>query len=157
MAQKVNLDIAQTLNITCRRGDTFSLDVTLKDSSGTPLSLDRDDYEFIMQVRTSAFADGKEGIILSTPAHVPSGSVQGENGFVGFIEEMNGNINPAVNVTNEGVVSIKIPASTMREMSSGSYTYDLQYIAASVHTTILTGSFVVNEDVSEFTTIQKPI
>lgn len=150
MAQKVNLDIAQTLNITCRRGDTFSLDVTLKDSSGTPLGLDKDNYEFIMQVRTSAFADRKEGIILSTQAHVPNGAVLGENGFVGFIEEMNGNITPVVNVTNEGVVSIKIPASTMRKMSSGSYTYDLQYIADSVHTTILTGSFVVNEDVSEF-------
>ena len=157
MAQKVNLDIAQTLNITCRRGDTFSLDITLKDSSGAALSLARDDYEFIMQVRTSAFADKKEGIILSTPAHVPNGAVLGENGFVGFIEAMNGNVIPPVNVTDEGVVSIKISDSTMREIRSGRYTYDLQYIAALVHTTILTGSFVVNEDVSAFTTITKPI
>lgn len=157
MAQKVNLDIAQTLNITCRRGDTFSLDITLKDSSGTPLLLDTNDYEFIMQVRTSAFADKEDGIILSTPAHVPNGAVLGVNGFVGYIEAMSGVVNPAVNVTNEGVVSIKISDSTMREMRSGRYTYDLQYIAALVHTTILTGSFVVNEDVSEFTTITKPI
>jgi len=100
-----------------------------------------------MQVRTSAFADGAEGIILSTPAHVPSEAVLGGNGFVGFIEEMNGRSN--ANVTDSGVVSIKISDSTMREMRSGRYTYDLQYIVASVHTTILTGSFVVNEDVSE--------
>jgi len=156
MAQKVNLDIAQTLNITCRRGDTFSLDITLKDSSGAALQLDRDDYEFIMQVRTSAFADGKDGIILSTPAHVPSGATSG-SGFIGFIEAMSGVDVPATNVTDEGVVSIKISDSTMRDMRSGRYTYDLQYIAKSVHTTILTGSFVVNEDVSEFTTIIKPI
>jgi hypothetical protein len=34
MASKVNLDISERLDITCRRGDTFELTLTLKDSTG---------------------------------------------------------------------------------------------------------------------------
>ena len=147
MAQKVNLDIAQTLNITCRRGDTFSLDITLKDSSGTPLELVKYQYEFIMQIRTSAFDDGADGIILSTTNGMPMGAQDSES-WKGIIETMSGR--EQTNVTDEGVVSIKISDATMRDISSGRYVYDLQYIASTVHTTILTGSFVVNEDVAEF-------
>ena len=41
MASSVNLDSAEELNITCRRGDTFTLTIVLKNSSGTALTLDR--------------------------------------------------------------------------------------------------------------------
>ena len=34
MANKVNLDVSEVLDITCRQGDTFELTLTLKDSSG---------------------------------------------------------------------------------------------------------------------------
>ena len=54
MAKKVNLDIAQDLNITCRRGDTFNLTVTLKDAAGIGLQLKTGKYKFIMQVRDNA-------------------------------------------------------------------------------------------------------
>ena len=77
MAKKVNLDVAQTLNITCRRGDTFQLNMTLKDSSGTALVLDGSGgsngaYKFAMQVRRSAFQDGAAGLIASTTEGVPA-------------------------------------------------------------------------------------
>ena len=36
---KINFDIAKKLDITCRRGDSFSLELTLKDSSGIPINL----------------------------------------------------------------------------------------------------------------------
>ena len=49
MANKVNLDVSEKLDITCRRGDTFSLTVTLKDSSGTALTLSTSEYKFLMQ------------------------------------------------------------------------------------------------------------
>ena len=149
MAQKVNLDIAQTLNITCRRGDTFSLAVTLKDSSGNALTLVTSGYEFVMQVRTNAFADGADGIILSTVTHRPIGAL-GSEGYVGDIEDMKTTDSGGDNITNLGVATIKISDVTMRSMPSGSYVYDLQSITGGVHTTILTGSFVVNEDVSEY-------
>ena len=35
MAQSVNFDVTEVLNITCKKGDTFSMTLTLKDSSGT--------------------------------------------------------------------------------------------------------------------------
>jgi len=51
MANKVNLDISEPLDITCRRGDTFSLTLTLKDSSGTAIQLVTLGYEFIIDVK----------------------------------------------------------------------------------------------------------
>ena len=154
MAKKVNLDIAQTLNITCRRGDTFTLSVTLKDDSGDPLALVTNSYEFIMQIRKSAFDDGAAGLILCTATGQPPG-----NPPLGYIEKMGPSEED--NINNSGVVTIKIPDSTMREVPSGRYVYDLQYVLpgqgeadSATHTTILKGSFVVNEDVSEFAVAQ---
>ena len=63
------------------------------------------------------------------------------------------------NLTDLGVVSIKIPSSVMKGVGSGRYVYDLQWVLPPApaaedqtpnHTTILTGSFVVNEDVTEY-------
>ena len=51
MASKVNLDVAERLDITCKRGDTFSLTLTLNDSSGT--AIDLTGYEFLMDVKTN--------------------------------------------------------------------------------------------------------
>ena len=51
MAKRVNLDTSETVNITCRRGDTFNLTLTLKDSSGTAIQLSTLGYEFLMEVR----------------------------------------------------------------------------------------------------------
>jgi hypothetical protein len=39
MASKVNLDVSDKLDITCRKGDTFNLKLLLKDSTGTALTL----------------------------------------------------------------------------------------------------------------------
>ena len=53
MAQKVNLDVAERLDITCRRGDSFSLSLTLKDSTGTAidLGLEGAGYSFLFDVK----------------------------------------------------------------------------------------------------------
>ncbi len=48
MAEKVNLDASEKLDVTCRRGDTFNLTITLKDSSGTAIQLETLGYEFLM-------------------------------------------------------------------------------------------------------------
>ncbi len=52
MASSVNLDVAERLDITCRRGDTFSLTLTLNDSSGNAITLATSGYEFLMDVKT---------------------------------------------------------------------------------------------------------
>ena len=153
MAKKVNLDVAQTLNITCRRGDTFQLNMTLKDSDGNPLDLSGGDdpgsaYKFAMQVRESAFQDGGAGLIASTTEGVPSDAA---NGSYISINKISGNAS--------GAISVFIPASEMVKIPSGRYVYDLQYINPAsagsdfnnvdVVKTILRGSFVVNEDVTD--------
>ena len=52
MASSVNLDTSEVLNITCKKGDTFSITITLKNSSGTALTLSTSNYEFLMQVKS---------------------------------------------------------------------------------------------------------
>ena len=54
MASSVNLDTSDVLDITCRKGDTFSLTINLKDSSGTALTLSTSNYEFLMQVKSES-------------------------------------------------------------------------------------------------------
>ena len=153
MAKKVNLDVAQTLNITCRRGDTFKLDLTLKDAAGDPLDLADSastppvPYKFSMQVRDSEFNDGDVGLLASTVEGVPNGA-----DYLATIEPING--------TSTGGIEIIIKDVDMKKVPSGRYVYDLQYIipeagtgpngAYDVTTTILKGAFIVNEDVTEY-------
>ncbi len=145
MAKKVNLDIAQKLNITCRRGDTFRLSLTLKDADGEPLALVTNKYQFVMQVRDSAKSDGETGLILSTIYGRPINA----DPNTGTIQAMGPD--EADNITNNGIVNIIIPDTVMRSVPSGRYVYDLQYVINdTTHTTILEGAFVVNEDVSEY-------
>ena len=136
MASKVNLDISERLDITCRKGDTFSLTLTLKNSSGTVLTLSSSNYSFLMQVWSS---DKKS----STP--VIGSKNLGKQAEVSF---------EAFSVDDSGNVTISATAATMRLVAAGRYKYDLQYVlpvsgAEDTHTTILYGSFTVNEDVSK--------
>lgn len=145
---KVNLDISERLDITCRRGDSFSLTVTLKDSSGTGLPLVTDNYSFVMQVRVNqaaARAKGTAGLVLSTlekgPRAVNRDGTQ--RAFEPFTLDDSGN------------VTIEATAETMRKIPGGTYIYDLQQIKPNEttgndeHTTVLRGTFVVNEDISD--------
>jgi len=149
---KVNLDESSKLDITCKRGDTFSLTITLKDSSGTALQLDTDNYRFIVQVRqpsdvrsTSRNVRGKGGLVLGTQ-DIGDKAVDragAENNF------------EPVSVDDNGNATIQASAKVMRSIPSGSYVYDIQYIKPSTtggldtHKTVLFGNFVVKEDISE--------
>ena len=46
----VNTDIAQELDITCRRGDSFALSISFKATDGTT-PIDISNYTFRMEVR----------------------------------------------------------------------------------------------------------
>lgn len=141
MANKVNLDESTRLDITCKRGDTFSLTITLKDSAGDALSLATDNYRFIVQVRENLGPNefGKGSLVLGT---VDVG-IKADHNF------------ESVTVDDNGNATIQASALTMRSIASGKYSYDIQYIKPSTtggldtHKTILFGSFVVNEDISE--------
>jgi hypothetical protein len=127
---KANLDVAQKLNITARKGDTFRLKVTFTDSSGIAISVSN--YTYRLQVRDDASDDTDSGAIIDLSG---DGSVN-SNGF---------------EIGSSGDVTIHMSASTMSNINGGKYVYDLEATHTtdnSLVQTWLKGSFVVNEDVT---------
>tara|TARA_R100001509_G_C4855967_1_gene211727 strand:+ start:857 stop:1249 length:393 start_codon:yes stop_codon:yes gene_type:complete len=120
----VDLDISQQVNVTCRKGDSFDLQFTVKNSSGALIDLTS--YTFNMQVRTSDNA--------SSPTIQTTGDVA-----TGF----------KITGTASGVVTVESSASFMQNISAATYVYDL---VATVSTTVQTwffGTFVVNQDITQ--------
>ena len=101
MASKVNLDISERLDITCRKGDSFDLTLTLKDSTGTAIALSTGSYSFLMQV-WEVSKKVTNPIIGSTDL-----GIQVTNRFEAFT------------VDNSGNVTIKATAATMRNVPAG--------------------------------------
>jgi len=137
MASKVNLDISERLDITCRRGDTFELTLTLKDPAGVAKTLSTSKFSFLMQVHKPR-SSSKSLVIGSVNA-----GERTDNVFEPFVVDDSGNL------------TIKATAATMRQVPAGRYVYDLQEIVPSstssddTHTTILRGTFTVNEDIAK--------
>ena len=136
---KVNLDVSEKLDITCRKGDTFSLSLTLKDSNGTALTLSTSGYEFLMQVRSSRKVMSK-GKMLERELVIGTVS-KGRTSSQG--------INFTFTTDDLGVATITVDDDTMRKVTPGRYVYDLQQIVSSVSTTIFKGHFIINDDISD--------
>ena len=149
MANKVNLDVSEPLDITCRRGDTFSLTLTLKDSSGTAIQLATLGYEFIIDVKSTSSkrvngVKQRETIASSVGSASTSDSkslntaqkTQLTNGF------------EFTDITDSGTVKVSASADTMKQFPVGVFTYDIQQKVGDTITTILRGSFTVKEDIS---------
>lgn len=120
MAQ-VNLDISQRLDITCRKSDTFSLDVIFKDANGA--GVDLTSYtEFKMEVRRHDRKTGTANLVFT----LTGGDIS---------------------VNASGLMNIEKSAVTMN-IPSGDYVYDLQAVDGTGVHTWLKGKFIVNEDVT---------
>ena len=130
--KKAVTDVAQKLNITARKGDTFRLSVTFKDSSGTPIGI-TDNYAFKMQVRSSAFDDTVSGALIEISTTEAQAVTDGFDTSGG-----------------SGNVVINMSSTTMNAIDGGRYVYDLQATNTSDQSvqTWLKGNFVVNEDVT---------
>tara|TARA_R100001463_G_scaffold51024_2_gene101525 strand:- start:677 stop:1336 length:660 start_codon:yes stop_codon:yes gene_type:complete len=156
----INLDTSQVLDIACKRGDTFSMTINLKDSSGTALTLSTDKYEFIMQVKpTNSTRD--TDIILTTKNAVGFEIVKPtKTGSLGKPDL--GDIGPFFEdptVDDSGNVTIEASPEVMGQVPPGRYEYDIQYILPSstgldTHRTILFGAFSVIDDISR--KVRKP-
>lgn len=123
--KKAVTDIAQKLNITARKGDTFRLSVTFTDSSNNAIGTT--DYTYRMQIRSSAFDDSAGGAIINI----------GDSSF-----DTSG---------TGGTVVITIGSAVMAGIDGGRYVYDLEatnITDTSLVQTWLKGNFVVNEDVT---------
>jgi hypothetical protein len=149
MASKLNLDTADKLDITCKRGDTFLLNLRLKDTDGNPIQLQTLGYTFLMQVRdpntqvvVGVDQQPKGRVILSTPN--AKETVPNEEGT----PESNLSFGD-VTVDDLGNVTITATNAVMKQINPGKYIYDIQSVASDVYKTIVRGSFVVNDDITQ--------
>lgn len=135
MANQINLDRSQRVDITCKRGDTFNLNLEIKDSEGNPLRLGEDQenivpavsalsekYYYTLEVREADTDDA----LASNPA---------DNGYLL-------KINGTVSTTSIGLVTFSatheqmgaaddgdgdlVADSATTGLSAGLYVYDIQ-------------------------------
>jgi len=120
MATSINLDAATRVDITCRRGDTFKLELTFTDSDGVGLDLSSG-YAWKMDVKET---DTSAGDIIGDASFTYTGN-------------------------DAGLLKIEGTAATMAAVPGGLYVYDLQSTSSGIVKTWVYGLFKVNEDVSE--------
>jgi len=115
----VNLDNAQRVDIVCRKGDTFSIEIDFYDPNNQPIDLTA--YTWKMDV--------SESDTSPTP-------ILDDTDF-----NYNGN--------STGTLFVTATANTMSTINGGMYVYGLQSNDAGTVKTWLYGLFTVNEDVVE--------
>ena len=123
----VNLDTASLLNITCRRGDTFTLELDFGEAvatSGWQLTVKNRE-----QVTAARSAERK-----------PAGSVIA-------VDDGGVSIGTGAGSIANAKATVTIDAAVMAEILPGIYSYDFQNTSAGVVKTYLFGSFKVNADV----------
>jgi hypothetical protein len=135
---QVNFDVAQELDITTVKGDTFSLDLTLKDSSGT--AIDITNYVFYTQV-----FDGSRLLISTTDAK-DSGLQKVSDGNLVVTKDSD-------QTANTGKFNISITSAVMSSIEAKGYRYEVQMSttgdSSGVDTTILRGAFIVIQDLAQ--------
>jgi len=128
MATTINLDTASRVDITCRKGDTFTLSLTINNAAGDQAGFSVGDA-FLMQVRDSDTGD----VIENASSNAFQISV--------------------TNATADQVAAKKIDltlaASVMGTMPSGLYVYDVQQTSGTTVKTLIYGTIKINEDISE--------
>jgi len=131
MSNVVNLDVAKRVDIICRKGDTFKLEIDLKAADGTQVA--QGAYNFNMEVSPNSGAgDTSAEIILSTK------------------DDANGNKKIAY-TTSLGKVIFNVPNTKMKSVAAGLYVYDIEAISTAnseESQTWLYGTFKINEDIS---------
>ena len=119
MSQSINLDIAKRVDITCRRGDTFTISLTFNDENGDNMILNTHFFKMTVKETDTTVADVIE------------------------FDEFTYSIDP------ENVVTVTAQYDVMETKPSGSYVYDLQSKDGLVVRTWIYGIFKINEDVSQ--------
>lgn len=115
----VNLDNAQRVDIICRKGDTFSIEIDFYDANDAPIDLTG--YTWKMEVSES---DTSPTPVLDSTDFSYSGNSSGQ-------------------------LLVTATAATMLTIDGGLYIYGLQSNDAGNVKTWLYGLFTVNEDVVE--------
>ena len=136
-ATKINLDTSSRVDVTCRKGDTFSLRLTVTAADGIAVGFAAGDI-FLFQVR-----DSDTGALVTNGADTFSASVTADDASAG-------GINDGAGVTNTSLkyIDLSVSAAIMKTMPSGLYVYDVEQKSAAVVSTLIFGTLKVNEDVS---------
>lgn len=118
----VNLDVAKRLDVTCRKGDTFSLSMIVTDSEG--VLVDFGAYtDIAMQVRSTDSDTGTPIIEFAYPADFDT--------------------------TTVGTLIVIKDSTFMATVDSGVFVYDMQLTDATGKTvTWFYGLFKINDDVT---------
>jgi hypothetical protein len=119
MATTINLDTSTRVDVTCRKGDTFSLKLVFTDGDGE--AIDLSSYTWKMDVKET---------------DTSSGDVIGDSSF-SYTADSSGNL------------TVSATAATMAAVTSGIYVYDLQSTNSGTVKTWIYGVFKINEDISE--------
>lgn len=119
MATQINLDSATRVDITCRKGDTFTLEFTFTDSDGD--AIDISSYSWKMDVKET---DTSSSDIIAEDSFTYTGN-------------------------SSGKLTVTATAAVMAGVSGGLYVYDLQSTNSGVVKTWVYGLFKINEDISE--------
>jgi len=131
MSTELILDTAEELNVTVRRGDSLSFDITVKDSAGS--AVDLTNYNFDMDIRSKSripIKSGRNDVVLS---NVPGGSNT-------LLLSLSG--------AADGTLTVSATREAMSGISAGSYNYDISanHITNSTSETWFFGKFTVNQD-----------
>lgn len=126
-ATQINLDTAQRVDIICRKGDTFSLRMTLTTSDATPAAAFDVGDVFLFEVRET---DTGALVVNESSAE-----------FKATVTAIQGDV-------DNKYVDLTVDAATMKTMPSGLYAYDVEQDSSGVVATLIYGTLKVNEDVS---------
>tara|TARA_R110001592_G_scaffold186030_1_gene430268 strand:- start:113 stop:502 length:390 start_codon:yes stop_codon:yes gene_type:complete len=126
----VNLDTASRLNITCRRGDTFTLEVDFGEAVNTT------GWTLRVKDRQQVMADK----VLAEKTDVSTLII--EDGDITIGE----GTSTGTAIANSKA-TVVIPAETMNGIIAGTYSYDFQNSLSGVVQTFRFGTFKVNSDV----------
>ena len=168
---KINFDTSKRLDITCRRGDSFELELTLKDSSGIPINLYGSGGESTFEMVISAPLSGGSiinppGVLASTPGMVESNVTSSVilTSITDVEATTTADTSDAAYVAEtaaSGVVKFSMSKTDMKFTGltpykvSSHYVYDIKYInpnttidSESEGKTILFGNFILKGDSS---------
>ena len=126
----VNLDTASRLNITCRRGDTFSLEVDFGEAvntSGWTLKV-KDRKQVVSDQRSAEKKEASTILVEDGDITIGEGTATGT-------------------AIANSKATVVIPAETMESVISGIYSYDFQNSLSGIVKTYIFGSFKINSDV----------
>lgn len=124
-ATKINLDTSSRVDVTCRKGDTFSLRLTITNAAGDAAAFAANDV-FLFEVR-----DSDVGSLVS-------------NGSANFTDDVTAS---GTDVTAK-YIDLNVAASVMKTMPAGLYVYDVEQKSGDTVSTLIYGTLKVNEDIS---------